>query len=301
MPTETPTPAATLADEELPLADYRALREGRDVPKLDLSADAVQPTPESAPIDAEPVLEETPKPDAKPDKLAKRFSELTSKIKTLEGQLAAGKTAAPGPDAVAPAAVVPAADPNDVEPAIEKFSDYAEYLREWSRWDRRQESRATAAAQKVAEQKTAATAKAETWQEQIKTASAVREDFESVALNPDLKVTGTMGQAITDSAVGAEILYRLGSTPDEAARISALTPLAQIRAIGKLEAAIEAETEAAADGALADVPLKKAIPVSKAPAPHKPVAGAPAGSPSRNIDSMTQQEYRAYRESGKIR
>ena len=57
-----------------------------------------------------------------------------------------------------------------------------------------------------------------------------------------------------------DIAYHLGSHPKEAQRIAALSPLSQIREIGKLEAKLLAE------------PAKPKAP-SKAPAPITPLTG----------------------------
>lgn len=47
-----------------------------------------------------------------------------------------------------------------------------------------------------------------------------------------------MADAIKESEVGPEVAYHLAKNPDEARRIAALSPSAQIRAIGRLEAQV---------------------------------------------------------------
>lgn len=47
-----------------------------------------------------------------------------------------------------------------------------------------------------------------------------------------------MADAIRTSEAGAEVAYHLASNPDEARRIAAMTPLAQVREIGRLEARV---------------------------------------------------------------
>lgn len=306
------TPALTLDSADLSQADYRALREGREVPKpvevepSSPAADAATLTPAETAVEdgTEPNSEETPKQEPKPkgDKLAGRFSELTAQIRELKTQLAAKSGAVEASKIeVKPAAVetpVIPPDPKDPEPDASKFDNYTDWQKAWMRWDRRQESRAEVVARAAAEQQTAAAAKASTWNEKVTAASAEMADFAEVAQNPDLPVTPVMGEAILDSELGPKILYHLGQNPTEAARIAKLSPVAQVREITKLEAMLSPETAKPAD----EKPQTKSTTVSKAPAPIRPVAGgASASNPVKSIDSMSQAEYRAYRESGRIR
>jgi hypothetical protein len=301
----TETPAVTLDAEVLPLADYRAIREGKELPKIETpsAADAVKADAETAAVTetVETNLEEPGKAKPKGGKLNARFSELTAKIKTLETQLAGAK---PGtgptetPKIDAPVVVAP--DPKDPEPDAAKFGDYVEWQKAWNRWDRRQETRQEKAQAAAAEQHNAVKAKAESWQSRVSEAAAELADFAEVAQNPDLPVSQVMAEAITDSEIGPKILYHLGQNPEDAARIAKLSPVAQVREIGKIEAKLAVDTPEA-DEETPEPLVKKPLAVSKAPAPHRPLAGAAAVSASKQIDTMTQAEYRAYREAGKIR
>lgn len=310
-PTETPT--ITPDSAELSLADYRALREGREVPKA--IVDTTSSAADAANADAETAVatdatetnsKEETSTDSKPaksDKLNARFSELTSKIRTLESQLAA-KSGAVRTDATPePKVETPAAAAADPEPAADKFTDYVEWQKSWMKWQMRQEAREVKAAAAVAEQQNAAKVKAETWQSRVASATAELADFAAVAQNPDLPITQVMAEAITDTEAGPRILYHLGKHPELAAKIAKLSPVAAIREIGKIEAAITAADVAAdSEDSELEAPSTKKPVVSKAPAPHKPLGGsASSTNPAKQIESMTQAEYRAYRESGKLR
>lgn len=61
----------------------------------------------------------------------------------------------------------------------------------------------------------------------------------------DLVCTDVMADALIDSEVGPAVAYHLANNPEEARRIAALGPLAQIRAIGKIEAEVAKTTPAA--------------------------------------------------------
>jgi hypothetical protein len=289
----------TLDSPELSVAEYRALRGGETVTK---PVEAVEPPAApaaDAPADAnaESVDPQTPETlKEKKDGINGRFSALTNEIKALKAQLAQKSAPAEAPKAETPTTPTTAA--NDPEPDPAKFGDYTDWQKAQIKWELRQEQRTAEAARVADQQKAAAQASAANWQARVEAAKAEMPDFETVAQNKDLAVTKVMGQAIVDTEIGAKILYHLGQNPDEATRISKLSTLAQVREIGKLEAKL---TPAAA-GEESQNP--KPVAVSKAPAPHRPVtaaAGASSASPLKNMDSMSQSEYRALRDSGKIR
>ena len=114
------------------------------------------------------------------------------------------------------------------------------------------------AAQKLAER--------EAQQQRTKTDStyaereeAVRDkytDFEDVAYNPDLRITPAMAEVIKESEVGPELAYHLGKNPKEAARIADLSPLAQAREIGKIEASLVATPPTGKKASSAPEPIK---------------------------------------------
>ena len=109
------------------------------------------------------------------------------------------------------------------------------------------------------------------------------DDFEQVAYNPNLPVTEAMARAIQASEIGPDVLYHLGNSPNEAARISRLDPILQAREIGKIEARLGAEP-----------PVKR---TSNAPAPIAPVTARSQGTPRydttdpRSTKSMSTSEW----------
>lgn len=109
------------------------------------------------------------------------------------------------------------------------------------------------------------------------------DDFEHVAYNPDLPVTEYMAQTIQASDDGPDILYWLGSNPQEAARIARLNPILQAKEIGKIEASLASNP-----------PVKK---TSTAPAPIAPVTARASGAPAydttdpRSTKTMSTSEW----------
>lgn len=307
--TTAPAPL-TLDTPDLSVAEYRALREGRDVVRAAAETPVTEtPVAEAATPDAETAVEgETEQesteeskqePAAKPakkDGLQSRFTELTAQVKELKAQLAQKATPAEPPK---PAAAESQQTSNDPEPDASKFDSYVEWQKAWMRWDRRQEARAEHARTAETAKQTAAAARNESWNSRVTEAKAEFSDFDQVAMNRDLPVTPVMASAIQESDLGPQVLYHLGQHPAEAARIAKLSPASQVRELGKLEAKLEAETAAAT---AKETPQHKATPVSKAPAPLRPISGAAAASASaKAIESMSLSEYRALRESGKLR
>lgn len=108
-------------------------------------------------------------------------------------------------------------------------------------------------------------------------------DFEQIVNNPNLRITGEMAETIKSSDQGPELAYYLGSNPEEALRISKLTPLTQARELGKLEGTLDA------------APTKPAT--TKVPEPITPVHGKVSAAPvldttdPRSVSSMSATEW----------
>lgn len=108
------------------------------------------------------------------------------------------------------------------------------------------------------------------------------DDFDAVALSGTSPITDYMASAIAESDIGADLAYYLGKNPDQAQQIAEMSPTASIRAIGKLEAKVEAQ-------------LVQSKEKSNAPAPIKPVSkGAKANV---DPDSMSIDEWMKWRQS----
>jgi hypothetical protein len=120
-------------------------------------------------------------------------------------------------------------------------------------------------------------------QERVEAAVEKYDDFMEVVTNPRVPFTTVMAQTIMASETGPEVAYFLGRNPDEAKRISRLSPFLQAKEIGRLEAK------------LADAPPVKKP--SSAPAPISPVTPRQTGTPSfdttdpRSIKSMSTSEW----------
>jgi cytidylate kinase len=123
----------------------------------------------------------------------------------------------------------------------------------------------------------------ESYQEREESARDKYDDFEQVAYNPKLSITNVMAETIQSSDIGPDLAYYLGSNPKDAERISRMSPLAQAKEIGKIEAKL-----------VSSPPVKK---TTSAPAPISPVTARSSGAPAfdttdpRSTKTMTDSQW----------
>ena len=103
-------------------------------------------------------------------------------------------------------------------------------------------------------------------------------DFDDVVESADVPVTQKMREAILESDVGALLTYHLAKNPAEAERIAKLSPNAQLKAIGVIEASLAS---------------KPAPQQSKAPAPIKPLSSSSGGA--ADLSKMSMDDYYEHR------
>lgn len=323
---DTATPALDAA--ELPLSDYRALREGRSIERAPVTTreSSEAPPAKTPPANAESGAESEPAKESsegpedengsegeqeqqqgekKPGQKRGLVDEVI-KLRRENRELKTRVTPPPQdqqqPKPAPPVEVAPPAD--DPEPDIKKYSDYDKYNRDLVKWEVRNTQRQAAAeAQQRAEQE-AARSRVSTWQQRVSSAAAEFSDFEAVAFNTTLPISRTMGDAIMRSDVGPQVLYHLGSHPDVAGRIAKLDPIDQIREIGKLEISLSKPVETPPsdeDEEDSAPPTKQATSKAPAPIPRPAGSGAKPAPSLKSLEGISQAEYRALRESGKLR
>ncbi len=174
----------------------------------------------------------------------------------------------------------PAQQPADGRPKLEDFDfdaeAHAEAVAEW-KFNQLEQQRE---AKRQAEQRQATLVEKET------AFIAEHPDYYEVARAPHVPITQEMAEVILQADNPPAIAYYLGKNLAEAAEISRMSPLAQARAIGRIEMQLAAPKTPAA-------PPPPPTPVSKAPAPVTPLkATTPASKP---LDEMSMEEYVAER------
>jgi hypothetical protein len=205
-----------------------------------------------------------------------RIDELTRARREAEREAAYWRQRAqPAEEPVAPKA----------KPSADQFKDYGEYVEALADWKAdqkvsealkaRDNETAQSAAQRVQE------TKAQTFVERQAAAKTSIPDYDAVVGAADVPIAPHLGEAILDSDKGPELVYHLAKNPAEAARLSAMSPLAAARELGRIEATLGQQA----------APAK---PVTKAPAPMKPTAGG-GTSATTDPSRMSHEEYRAWR------
>lgn len=124
------------------------------------------------------------------------------------------------------------------------------------------------------------------WSQREAEFAAKQSDYREAVYTEETRISPAMAEALKESDMGPAIAYYLGKNRAEAAEIAEMSPLAAARAIGKIEAKLEAKP----------VPP----PVSKAPPPPPKIEAADATvsvSPdSPESDSLSDAEWMRKRE-----
>lgn len=238
----------------------------------------VPQNPEQAPETTQADTAEQPDEEHKvPKGVQKRIDRLTRERYQLKGELEAMRRMAvqqPAPQAQQSAA--------EGAPKAEQFSTYEEFLEAKAEWKAEQKVAEVLRKQQESTQRQSAEAErqkvAQAWESRVEAASDAYDDFEEVALSPDLPVSAPMAEAIKRAEKGADVLYYLGKNPEIAGQIARLDPLSAAIRIGEIAAT------------LARPVAKKA---TSAPPPINPV-GARA-STAKDPSKMTDAEFAAWR------
>jgi hypothetical protein len=184
----------------------------------------------------------------------------------------------------------PGFDPNDPEPSRDdpRWRDYEHYLGAVAQWNARLEGRGMDRTREYRQQETVrqqqvvrhVTAVANNFAEKLEVFERSNPDYSEVVDNLDFEAPLPMARAIITSDDPARIFHALGRAPDEARRIAKLSPDAQIRAIGRLEAHLDSAT-----------------PVSNAPAPGNPTGSTRAVARGGYRDDFSVEEHIAWRKA----
>lgn len=205
---------------------------------------------------------------AKESRKAARIAEIEAENRFLREQAEAAKRAQQAPQ-------------QEGKPNPEQYEDYESYLDALSDWKVDQKLRAHTEQAQVERQQYEQQRQAQDFEgrKEAKMSEGIEkyDDFVDVVIeNPTLRITPVMAEAIVESDIGHDVAYYLGTHPDEAARIAALSPVAQIREVARLEGKVTAPPEP-----------------TKAPPPITP-SGSRA-SVDKDPDKMSTDEWLAWR------
>ncbi len=170
----------------------------------------------------------------------------------------------------------------DAKPKEDDFKTHAEYVEALTDWKVDQKVKTLRAEQTEQQAKTQRNAVESTFQEKQKEFKAATPDFEEVMADADIQVSKAVLDEIVTHDNGPALQYFLAKNPDEAKRLSRLTPLALAREVGRLESRF------------VSAPSAKTATVSKTPAPPNPV-GKSSSTSTKDPGEMSPAEYRAWR------
>tara|TARA_R110002153_G_scaffold173631_1_gene326410 strand:- start:6442 stop:7380 length:939 start_codon:yes stop_codon:yes gene_type:complete len=172
------------------------------------------------------------------------------------------------------------------EPVEDDFETYDKYLDALDKFDKQEDhsDKSTTNDNKDTESKvddeltsSQKTALAIT-QERVSSADKP-DDFDAIALNPELPVTGEMLEALSECDDPAKVMYHLGQNKDLAAQIAGKTPAQQMREIAKLDLTITSKP-------------KKPTKITNAPDAISPVSGT--DSQQKAESEMSFAEFEAH-------
>jgi hypothetical protein len=269
-----------------PLEDYAAFEKHMNsgeqpeaVAAPSAAADpATDPPAKTPPPESDPETK-TQQPGIKGKGFQRRIDDLTRENYELRAQLgtpAAAKT----PGTVSPTPADPAAKTG--EPVPTDFETYDEYVKALSKHAYREaQAEEKQAAAKVQAQDNEQQVLS-TFKGRVEEFKSAHPDYEEIVTAADIPITPAFRTAILTSEDGPKLAYYLASHQDECAAIAELDEIQQVRALGKLEAKLEA----------AQTPAPK---VSKAPPPPQRVNAKTAAVATPSLyDEATQNDFAAW-------
>lgn len=210
------------------------------------------------------------------DKLTRQFREqerenerLRAQVETMMRMREGGQQSTPQPA------------PDNQKPRQEDYDShdaYVEALADWKVEQRLQDERKRTRDEQLQRQKADEDAR---WNAQLETARRKYQDWDEVLEDVDIPVSPALIETLRTSDVGADLTYYLATHPDDLRRISALTPLAMARELGKIETRLGAP------------PVRTA---SQKPAPPAPLSSVTSQEPATSPGRMSYQEYEAWYE-----
>lgn len=259
------------------------------------------------------------------DALKTQNQELNAKLDTLTQIVGGAKKTEPGEEADDQPAAQAGESEEEVgdPPKLEDFDyDMEKFTAANTEWQNKRfdqianQGKKKAAADQRTEETAAQTKRFNDFKENSAAMMEAHDDFEELVFeNKNTPICDAAARIILDSEVGPELAYYLATHEDEARPMLKMTEAVAARAVGRIEARLEAEKAAAApsaetktaeeakaaEEALADEPSPKkrpAVTQAPEPIPDRTSGGAPAVP---NAERLDYESYREGRLAGKIR
>lgn len=290
----------------------------KDSPKKEASATSNDDPVESPePSAGDDEHKEGTIPDHKPKRGAEsRKQELAAEIQSLLKQRAelrreietSGKGERKAEPPPAPKEAKPEVKPEvkaPVKPKLDDFETYEEfdaaretYFEQLTEFKAREAVRIEREAREAAEtemrERDSKAKVAESWNQKVTDAKDRYEDFETVAFSDKVPLNQAAMDFVLNSDAGADVLYKLGKNPTEAARIASLDAMGTMRELARIELSLSGTRQPTTQ------PTTKKITGAKPPpkdiggyaktGDDEVVSALKAGDAGRYIELMNQRD-----------
>ena len=137
----------------------------------------------------------------------------------------------------------------DVEPELDQFDDYGDFVKALAKYEVRREQAASVSSRENIIREAQ-------WESRVEAVRASHADYETVVGSSEQPIAGHVYDALMDSERGPEMAYHMATHPEIAERLNKLSPIKAALELGRLETSLAAPT---------------ARPASKAPPPTTPL------------------------------
>lgn len=155
------------------------------------------------------------------------------------------------------------------EPKLEDYDDWGKYAKDVAKWEVNQVKTELTKTNSEEVNRVLEMKAQDDFKERLDDFGEKHEDFQELIEEIGPLIRGAALETLIDSKHGPEIIYHLAKNPEEAEKLSKLSPLAAAREIGRIEERLSTKT------------VKK---TTSAPAPVKTVTGGSATSSLENMD-----------------
>lgn len=151
------------------------------------------------------------------------------------------------------------------EPKLEDYDDWGKYAKDVAKWEVNQAKGEFSQKQSEEVHRVLAVKAQDEFRDRLETYAEKHDDFHEMVEEIGPLIKGAALETLIDSKHGPEIIHHLAKNPEEAEKLSRLSPLAAAREIGRIEERLSTKS------------VKK---TTSAPAPVKTVTGSSSASVS---------------------
>lgn len=246
--------------DENTLEGAAAPEETKDEVKTEVKAENTEKQ-----ADSETTEETTDEAKPKGKGFQKRINQLTRNVRELERALETERSARQQSSET---------KETKGEPQLADYDDWGKYAKDVAKWEVNQAKGEMSKSQSEAVNRVLVQKTQDDFRERLETFSDKHDDFQELVEEVAPLIKGAALDSLIESKHGPEIIYHLAKNPEEAERISNMSPLAAAREIGRIEERLSTKT------------VKR---TTSAPAPGKTVTGN--ASASTPLEKMEMKDF----------